>query len=105
MNDIRQEKIDALILHLCQNKISLKSGNSIRFKNTNQHNQNAGEFLIDGSKKGSYIIHFVDKLSLSLSSKDDFKFTNFSNEPINTISLEGVDIGAILDLIPLLTIK
>jgi hypothetical protein len=105
MNDIRQERIDALILHLCQNEISLKSGNTIRFKNSIPHNQNDGDFFIDGSKKGRYIIHFVDKLSLSLTSQDDFKFADSNNEPINTISLEGVDIGAILDLIPHLAIK
>ena len=101
----KQEVIDTLILHLQEKPILLKSENVIEFKNSNENSDNEGEFIIDKVKTGIYKIHFPERLSLSLISNGSFKFTNLDINPVNTVSVEGIDIGAILDIINLLTIE
>lgn len=104
-NELRQDRINDLIFLLHEREIVTQNGNSIKFSSSIQAKQNEGEILIDDFKKGTYKIHFVDKLTLILSAKDDFKFTNFKETPINTIALIGIDSSAILDCIKILAIK
>ncbi len=101
----KQEIIDNLIFHLKEKPIPLKSGNVIEFKKSNQNSNNEGTFIIDSLKTGIYKIHFPDRLSLSLISNGSFKFTNLDINPVNTVSIEGIDTRAILDIINLLTIE
>lgn len=105
MNELRQDIVNNLIFRLQAQEIVTQNDNSIRFSSSANDKQNEGEILIDDSKKGIYKIYFVDKLTLILSAKDDFKFTNIKETPINTIAIEGVDSSAIIDCIKLLSIK
>ena len=104
-NDFRQDRINNLIFLLHEREIVTSNGNSIKFSSSIQEKQNEGEILIDDIKKGIYKIYFVDKLTLILSAKDNFKFTNFRETPISTIALEGIDSSAILYCIKILAIK
>ena len=105
MNSVKQDNIDSLIEHLCINSHTIESGNSINFIKPLLDIQDQGNFTVDNLKKGIYIIHFADTLSLTLISKSNFKFTNFDHQLSNSISLEGNDINAILELIKILKIK
>ena len=106
MDDLKQNKIENLAFQLTSNEILAFNENSFTFFDSEISNKDMiGKFLINNSLLGVFKIIFVARLTLILTATTNFKFANYSDRPLNSVAIEGIDSKSIIEQIKSLIIK